>query len=225
MMWLEVGLSVGGSFDYNYRTINYEAFQFDRQWNGDVFDVNRSNSENFTEESMNYLGYGLGAAVRLHNPRYRSYMNVGISGHFKSSAFGRGLLNNGASTAVGDRIVMVMSSAVEIPNTPIDIMINQLFQAQMPYLEYVIQAGPLYHVSLEKGKELALGVTGGYRLGDAIISALHVQYQGWHASLSYDINTSAFSAATNGQGGVELSVVRIITKPKPPRTFKVCPVF
>ena len=64
-----------------------------------------------------------------------------------------------------------------------------------------------------------------YRAGDAMIAHFEVFYLNWHFGLSYDINTSAFSAACNRNGGPELSLRYIITKVRPPDTFKACPIF
>jgi hypothetical protein len=64
-----------------------------------------------------------------------------------------------------------------------------------------------------------------YRWGDALIPVLRLQYGSWEAGLSYDVNISEFSAATNRRGGPEVFVQYVIKRPAPPPVFKACPIF
>lgn len=44
-----------------------------------------------------------------------------------------------------------------------------------------------------------------YRVGDAIIPTFKIDYQNYSLTVSYDINNSTLSTASNGNGGVEMS--------------------
>jgi type IX secretion system PorP/SprF family membrane protein len=45
-----------------------------------------------------------------------------------------------------------------------------------------------------------------YRYGDALIPVVEIQHRDWHWGISYDINLSRLRTASNGRGGLELSL-------------------
>ena len=48
---------------------------------------------------------------------------------------------------------------------------------------------------------------GHYRLDDAIIATVGLDYKNFRFGASYDINTSTLKEASSGRGGIELSLV------------------
>jgi type IX secretion system PorP/SprF family membrane protein len=58
-----------------------------------------------------------------------------------------------------------------------------------------------------KATELLLGTW--YRFGDALVPYLALKYQKIQMGFSYDVNISGFTAATNGAGAYELSLIYI----------------
>jgi type IX secretion system PorP/SprF family membrane protein len=66
-----------------------------------------------------------------------------------------------------------------------------------------------------------------YRLNDAVILMAGVEFYNTRVGISYDINSSGLSTATEGQGALELSVQYIFKKEKPGRTqySNYCPIF
>jgi len=109
-----------------------------------------------------------------------------------------------------------------------DLKFRLLSQFQGPYHEYLIGSALVYKLSDQRGKEMSVNFGTNYRYSDesdAVIPAVGVQYLMWYAEISYDINLSQFEQATNGAGGPELSVIYTITKVKPPKLFKACPIF
>jgi len=48
---------------------------------------------------------------------------------------------------------------------------------------------------------------GHYRLDDAVIAAVGMDYKNFRAGISYDINTSSLQDASGGKGGLEISLV------------------
>jgi hypothetical protein len=88
-----------------------------------------------------------------------------------------------------------------------------------------VGAGGRYHWQRPDDDPLIIGAGLGYRFGDAWIMYLEANYQQWNLGLSYDINTSDFQTATNGRGGLELSLQYLLIQAKPPSEFKACPIF
>ncbi|MCC6187297.1 MAG: PorP/SprF family type IX secretion system membrane protein [Chitinophagaceae bacterium] len=62
-----------------------------------------------------------------------------------------------------------------------------------------------------------------YRTQDAIIPYLGLEYYDVRFGFSYDYNTSALSAATNGQGGIEASIVYLLRIPPNKKIQYLCP--
>ena len=62
-----------------------------------------------------------------------------------------------------------------------------------------------------------------YRTQDAFIPYVGVEYYDIRFGFSYDYNTSALSAATNGQGGIEASIVYLLRIPPNKKIQYLCP--
>jgi len=62
-----------------------------------------------------------------------------------------------------------------------------------------------------------------YRLNDAIIPYVGLEYYDVRFGFSYDYNTSALSAATKGQGGSEISIVYLLRLPPNKKIQYLCP--
>ena len=63
-----------------------------------------------------------------------------------------------------------------------------------------------------------------YRTRDAGYIVAGMDYDNWRVGLSYDLNISDLRPASNGRGGLEISVVYIMRKIQPPALkYKYCP--
>ena len=98
-----------------------------------------------------------------------------------------------------------------------------LFMSQANAQQYNFGVGLNYWVNDD------VAVFGGafYRVKDAVIFNAGVEFYDLRIGLSYDVNHSSLTAATKGQGGMEVSAVYIFKKEKP-RSIqyeKYCPNF
>ena len=218
----EVYLSGGFLVQFGQRAFEPARLRFDDQYNGDIFDESIPSLEAFPSTSIAFLDLGAGLNISIRDEDSRSIINGGFSfrhlnqpqvGFLEKSSVSLPMVINGYALAT-----------VEASRS-MDVVVNAFGQFQGPYREMVAGAGVKYHVTEDKGKELALLVMVSYRSADALIAHFEVFYQNWHLGLSYDINISAFTAASNSNGGPEVSLRHIITKVKPPETFKACPIF
>jgi type IX secretion system PorP/SprF family membrane protein len=81
------------------------------------------------------------------------------------------------------------------------------FSKQTTYSEFIggmlfsVKQGPLFD-----NPRLVLYGGSFFRLNDAIIPVIKIEYQPFSFAFSYDINVSKLKPASNGQGGVELSL-------------------
>jgi hypothetical protein len=64
-----------------------------------------------------------------------------------------------------------------------------------------------------------------YRLSDAVIPYVGLEYNEFHFGVSYDVNVSPLKTASNSRGGVELSVIYIRKYTDPNMKKLNCPKF
>ena len=218
--FLTAGLQVGTI----NRAFNVEGLQFENQYNGDIFDPGLPNREAFDQTSLTFLDYSTGLNWHLQTDAGLS-INAGI-GLFHLSQPKQNFYNQTESKLPMRYSINLNGSAPLNPLWNIHFVV--LFQKQGVYNESIGGAAIEYKLNEKRGKELSLQLGTNYRYADesdAVIPTFGVQYLSWQFGISYDINISQFEAATNGQGGPEIALVYTITKVKPPKTFKACPIF
>ncbi|MCO6478618.1 MAG: PorP/SprF family type IX secretion system membrane protein [Phaeodactylibacter sp.] len=215
-------LSSGLQLRFGQRALEPGQFNFADQFTDNFFDPGAPTAESFASTSSGYfsLGAGLNWFYQPEDTRTRAWAGLGAT-H----------LNQPSISFLGEGNVEVPllfnfhASGILEMTARWDLAVNLLGQGQGAYREIIGMAGGRYHLSLEKGRELALLLGAGYRLSDALVGYLEVFYANWRFGLSYDVNTSPFIAATNRNGGPEFSVQYVISHVKPPKEFKACPIF
>lgn len=198
---------------------------YDEQWNGDVWDEFRPITEDFRATSISFGDISTGINWHYKSEKIVSNIGVGML-HLTQPTFSffeeeEAVLKNKMSFyIIGTHLV-----SEKIAYSP-----RLLLTFQDAHTEGIIGVGLLYYSNRKKANELGIQPSINYRFnheiaGDAIIPMLEIFYQSWVVGLSYDVNVSDFIAATNRQGGLELSVQYIIKKVAPPEVFKACPIF
>jgi type IX secretion system PorP/SprF family membrane protein len=82
-----------------------------------------------------------------------------------------------------------------------------------------------YNVNQSEENPTNVYIGSWYRLNDAVIPYIGLEFGGLHIGASYDVNTSALKAASNVKGGIEISLI-YIKKPSDPDAKKLnCPRF
>jgi hypothetical protein len=107
----------------------------------------------------------------------------------------------------------------------VDVMPSAIYFLQGSYHERIFGAYWKYYLDQRKAQEKAILFGTWYRLNDAVISSVAIDFVVWRVGLSYDINVSDFAVATRGRGGFELSGQYIIAKVKPIEKKMICPIF
>lgn len=218
--FLTAGVQIGSLS----RAFNMDGLTFENQFNGDVFDPGLDPRENFENTSKSFLDFGTGLNFQIQNDNGFS-INIG-SGLFHLSKPQQNFYNQTASE-LPFRITGYLIGITKL-NPKMDLQFRLVSQFQGSYHEYLGGSALVYKLNDARGKELSLSLGTNYRYADesdAIIPTLGIKYMMWYAELSYDINMSQFTEATNGVGGPEISIIYTITKVKPPGTFKACPIF
>ena len=217
-------LGIGVQLGTSARAFNTDGLNFENQYNGDIFDPSLSSRENFDNTSRAFMDFGAGLNwhLQLENG-FRLDAGFGI---FHLNRPEQNFYNQ--TTAELPFRTAVYGIGTAVLNERMDWRVRLIWQNQQPYREVLTGTSFVYYLNKDRGKELAFELGTNYRYADesdAVIPTLGVRYQMWRAEFSYDINLSQFRVATNGNGGPEFSIIYTITKVKPPKAFKTCPIF
>jgi hypothetical protein len=97
-------------------------------------------------------------------------------------------------------------------------------QIQGVYRSLIIGSNIKYNLSNTHLKYLAVYFGSWLRNKDAVIFNLGIDYQNWFLGISYDVNISTLTTASNYRGGSEIAIRYIIQQYKPKKiTHRICP--
>ena len=214
--------SVGAQFALGQRSISPQKLSYEEQWNGDIFDPNRSNGEGFAITSKGIASISTGLNLHYQLDGTRTKLDLG-SGIFHLNQPNTSFEGESAANLPMKFSPYLLTTFELSPK--LDLRINGLFSKQLSYQEAMAGAAIRYHFSTVKNAELNAQIGIAMRFGDALIPSLELQYRNWTAGFSYDMNTSSFDVATNQRGGPEFFLQYILWKVHPPKEYKACPIF
>ena len=202
------------------KSINYNKLQFDQQWDGDAYNPNLPTGEAFQRNSLTYTDINVG--IRWHYKlKQRNAMTIGLAyDHFGRpmetfiSNFNSNLYPKIAFHANGQFMV----------SDNFDLLPTWLYEKQNTFSEAIMGVNGKYIVDAEQNTNIYLGLF--VRFNDAIIPMVSMDYANFTLGISYDINTSQLKTASNGQGGLEISLCYVIKRFVPFKpTKRICPVY
>lgn len=222
--FMTFGLSAG----FGQRSFDFGNLTFDDQWDGRVFDPTRGINEDFNRTNFMYPDVGVGFNWRGQGNKYmgkeRTKIDLGAAGYHLNRP------NQSFNSNDKGRLPVRLSAYV-MPTIQLykegDLVMHATYQIQGEYREALGGAAYRHFISTKKSKEMAVQLGFSYRFnanGDAFIPAAEFHYRDIMVGLSWDVNVSDFSAATNRNGGPEIAVRYIIKKVRPLRAFKACPL-
>lgn len=209
---LSAGIEGGGI----YRSIDISGIQWPNQYNGQSYDPNLPSNE--PGKTGSYFSYDLAAGVQYHWQKpLRSFRGREIA----SFTFGAALFHTTkpkqhfflghTDERQYPRIVFHAAMRYDFQDTRIGIIPSLLFMSQGASNEF--DAGILVRIQTNSvtnytgyTTESALYAGVHYRYKDAIIPQVFFEIHDFGIGLSYDINISSFSRASNLKGGLEISV-------------------
>jgi type IX secretion system PorP/SprF family membrane protein len=213
-------LSVGLGAGLAQRSIDLSGLKFQNQWDGDLYNPGLSSQETIGNRSNAALTMSAGANWHYEpgGGLTRSRIDAGVGAYH---------LNRVKVNFEGteDYVLPVRWTAQVHARFQVraqtDIVAYALHQQMSSARESIIGGG----LRLVLSPDMAAQLSAGWRVGDAVIPALQVEFGAWTAGLSYDWNVSQLQAVTRGRGGIELSVIHRSLPVKPPKGFKSCPIF
>lgn len=197
--------------------------QYDNQFDGWVFDQNLPTGENFDRTSLGQFNLSGGLNYRLQKDK-RTKIDLGLAS-FRFIIPDYSFYAEDVDLPIRFSTYAMGSLSI---SSVLDIYANVLAQFQGPDSEFLPSAGIKFYVNQKPGSELAISLGGVARLNsyfDAIAPQLAVDYNQWTLGVTYDLNISDFSAATNRKGGPEISIIYRLKEVKSLGTFKTCPIF
>lgn len=218
-------LSAGFTGGMIQRSIDQSRATYNNQYQFNSFNPDAATGEQGFDAS--FTNWDLGAGVSYStNTGINNQTNYffGVSGyHFTKPR--RSFFNND-----NIRLGMKINFAAGI-STPlserysVQAYIN--YANQLPYSELI--AGGLFgwHKKGYEGDEIVFGIYGGvfYRLNDAVVPTVKVKIKDYAIGMSYDVSVSSVSAASNMQGGYELTLFKtgLFKDPNRQRSKTICP--
>lgn len=199
-------LSVGFTAGYIQRSVDPNKMTFATQYQGGSYNANNPTGENITSVKMDY--YDLGAGISLNSSLGEdnavNYYIGAAAYHINKPkiAFSENESFLRLDTKWNGNLgVQWMTGAKS------GITIHANYSKQGKYQEVI--GGVLANFrSIDPAEHVLFTLYGGvfYRLNDAFIPTVKLDYRSYSFILSYDFTTSTLRPATNGMGGLELSI-------------------
>jgi type IX secretion system PorP/SprF family membrane protein len=215
-------ISIGIQPGFSTKSFNVNALTFDNQFDGTNYNPGLSSGENFSKTRIIYFDFGSGATY-LWRKNQRTQASIGLAASH---------LNLPKQTFFIDKDVKLdvkttLSGIAQFPvSAQIDVLPTFLYQRQGKFKETILGLFGKYHLQPINGLPAAVSVGGFYRLKDAFILSVGMEYRSFNVGLSYDVNTSKLTQATNNRGGFEISIIYILKKDRPFVAKKrVCPIY
>lgn len=202
------GLQTG----FLYRTIDVNNLRFGQQYDGYSYNPSLSSGESTPRSSITAFDLGGGVnfsyaqSDKFISSRNAAKFNIGASAYHYS--LGRNSFFN-STEKLQTKICAYMNGDFNIPGSKNAIMPSVLYMRQGPNTELILGALIKFIIvdqSTYTGvkKPMALAIGGYYRYKDAIVPAVLLQVDKYAFGVSYDINVSALTQASNRRGGLEI---------------------
>jgi type IX secretion system PorP/SprF family membrane protein len=212
-------LSAGLQIGMNHRQVNMDKFSFDAQFDGTIYNPNLPTNEIFQNQKNTNFSIGTGLVYEWFKGE-RKRISGGLA-LFNLNKPNQGFF--GQTVQRDMRLNLFAKGQFEL-NYDWDLLPTFQLNFQGKYKEIILGSSARYILIDRLGEYRAVYFGAFYRNKDAGYLSAGMDYQNWFAGLSYDINFSKLTPASNVRGGIELSVRYIITRFNPKKVLhRVCP--
>jgi len=195
-------LSIGLQAGMMQKSLDFNALKWPGQWDGDEFNVDLPSGED--DYAGNVLKLNMSAGLVYHNEVSKKFNITGGAAMFNLISPKESFLND-ETNKLGARTVAHLKAGITLGGQ-FGIIPSVLFQTQSGAQEIIV--GSEFGYFLNNSNFPATFFLGGaYRLDDAVIASVGMDYKNFRFGASYDINTSTLQDASAGKGGFELSLV------------------
>ena len=204
---------------FTFRKIDYSQLSYDNQWTGIIYDPGINPNENFGRDAYTNFNFQMGFLWTHYMSQNKLESGMGI---YHLSLPGQSFFNN-PSVTLDPRITLHSTLTLEL-NPTWTLEPSFLFMSQGKFTEFDL--GATAYMAMPSAPFEKHRVFGGvfFRTRDAGFLVAGLEYDAWRAGLSYDFNLSGLRPASNGRGGLELSLSYIIDWPPSVSGYKkYCP--
>lgn len=204
---------------FNQRQLNSNAFYFDAQYNGYIFDPTTPTNETFQTASMIKPMLGLGL---IHQCQINAKINIQSGlGMFNLTRPNQSFFVDNTQRDIRFNLFSLLrySYTNELSFEP-----SFQLQFQGPYKELTIGGTSTYLFSKKDNIFLSGGLW--WRTQDAFCLQFGMARGPLYCGVSYDFNYSSLVPASRGRGAFELSLRYVFSKFRPaPIQYRICPDF
>jgi len=195
-------LSLGIQGGLMNKSIDWAELNWGTMWDGDNFDPTINPLEPLGDDAFSKFDFNTGLAF---HGKFSESFNLTVGGAaFHLIAPSESFLGD-EENKLGMRIAGHLKAGITI-DKKYGIIPSVLYQSQSGAREVVV--GSDFGYFLNNASFPATFFLGGhYRLDDAVIAAVGLDYKNFRFGASYDINTSTLKDASNGKGGFEITLV------------------
>lgn len=214
-------VSTGGNFAWTHHGINFNLLTFGNQYGGDAYNPSIPHNETIDYDEFGYFDYSAGVSLN-YIPNTDLIIQTGFSANH---------INSPQKTFFETRNIELpikyLYHGKALWHFKDDFWLEPMFliMHQDKYLE--VNIGSMFRIAYNP-----LGLKYMYagailRAQDAGIFMIGGNYHDVDISISYDINLSKLAHISRGRGGVEISLIYILNRPKPFKApnYRKCPEF
>jgi len=222
-------LSLGVQGVLVQKSIDFNSLKFEDQFDVATGGTPYATGENFGNTDLTYPDFAAGlmysGRISEHSTAYAGFSAYHLSAPVET------FLKNGSEHKIHRRYTAYLGGSFDL-NDNITLYASGLYQQQAKATETVIGAAvgfilnPGYDPEYHKSTVLYLGSW--YRFGDALAPYVGLSWTKFQLGFSYDVTTSNFTTATNGNGAMEVSLIFngcINPREKAPTYNFSCPKF
>lgn len=211
-------LSVGLMGGFGQRGTDYDNLRWESQYANGAYNSQLNSNETFASPTFSYFDAGAGIAWTYGKDQGYITANDGVKATVGFSALHFGLPRasfNGSDITLKTKFIGHASMELGKANTNLTFVPSLYFVQQGKQREILF--GSTFRYLLQEGsrvtgfnKSSSIGLGLHYRLKDALVTSLQVDYANYTVGISYDFNVSQLSSASNMRGGLEL-FLRFVT--------------
>ena len=215
-------LSLGLQGGYAQRSVDKDAMRWDEQFNGDYYDQSLASGESTVFEPYGFGDLSAGFLWNFSAPASNVVKNnplkwnVGVAFFHLNKPKQKFYSTN--RDVLYAKMVVHGGGYVGLAHTKLALLPSIFYQRQGKSDELDIGMMVRFQLKEESKltgliKETAIRIGGYYRLQDAVIPAFIIEFANFALGVSYDFNVSTLSAASNAQGGIEISLKYVNPNP------------
>lgn len=223
-------ITAGFQWSGGQRSLDISKLQFANQYDGEAFDRDLPTRENdLSENGYSYTDFAAGFNWNFvsENGLGESTGNLGF-GIFHLNRPTQGIYTTSTSR-LPFRFTLYSQGRLTFEDIDkMDFFISAQGQRMGAANEVIAGGDARYFLTQKNAKRVAVALGLHYRfvgVNDALVPSIKLYYQDWTFGFSYDVNMSEFSVATQRRGGPEINVLYTVTKVKPLKEFRACPLF